>query len=149
MPGRMKQTTMKALYTALLATVIVGLVAAGCGDSGSSDPLTKAQFLQEGNSICEDAETERSEALQSAADGDPEVAELATDALPPVEEMTEELSELDGPAGERGEVQAIVDAFNEGVEEVKADPGDPAVAISAFTEANTLAESYGLTDCTI
>jgi hypothetical protein len=134
-------------YLVAVAIVGAGLLAVGCGDS-SSGPLTKAEFVQEANSICRDADAERSEALQ-AADGDAELANLAIDAVAPVESMAEELGELSPPAGEAKEVRAIVAAFEAGVAEVKAEPADPTTAIAAFAEANELAEDSGLTDCVV
>ena len=133
---------------ASVAGVVAGFVA-GCGGSSDADPLNTAQFVQEANSICASAEAERNEALRDAADGEPGLAELANEALPSVEEMTEELGELGAPVSDRSEVQAIVNAFNAGIEEVKVNPANPAIAIAAFSEANKLAEAYGLTECVV
>ena len=133
----------------MIASLLAGLALTGCGGSSSADPTNKAQVIQEANSICVSAAFERSEALEEAADGDPQVAQLAVDALQPVEEMTEELADLAAPAGEENEIKAIVRAFEASIREVRAEPADPTVVIAAFAEPNRLAEEYGLTDCAI
>jgi dihydroorotase-like cyclic amidohydrolase len=126
-------------------TLVAGLLS-GCG--GSSDPLTKAEFTQEASSICRDAKAEQAEALQ-AVDENAGLAELTSDALSPVQSMTEELSELSPPPADTQEVKALIEAFEAGVADVKASSADPAVSIAAFAEANQLAEAYGLADCVV
>lgn len=143
------KATAGTLTAVSIVSVIAGLGLLGCGSSSSAEPTNKAQVVQEANSICEGAAAKRSEALEKAADGDPQIAQLAVDALQPVEEMTEELGELVVPAGERDEIRAIVSAFEASIRKVRAEPGDPTAAIAAFAEPNQLAEEYGLTDCTI
>jgi hypothetical protein len=139
----------KRILTAMIIASIAGLLVIGCGDSSSADPLTKTQLVDEANSICTSADAERSEALDEEGDANPGLADLSRSALLPVEEMTEDLAEWTAPPGEAQKVRAIVEAFEAGVAEVRADPADPTVAISAFGEANELAESYGLTACVI
>jgi hypothetical protein len=137
----------KGLYVMLICALISGFYGAGCG--GSSDPLTKAEFTEEANSICREAEAERNEALRQAADSNQGLAALANEALAPAEEMIEELEDLSPPTGEAKEVEKMIQAYKAGVAEVRGDPANPETAISAFAEANQLAESYGLTDCVI
>ena len=45
-------------------------------------------------------------------------------------------------------MDAIIDALDEGIEELEADPGS-ALTDSPFDELNQRAIVYGLTDCTI
>ena len=139
----------KYFYMALAFVLVTGVFAAGCGGSGSSDPLTKAEFVEQGNSICRETGTERSKALRDAADGDPGLAELTAAALTPTQEMIEELGELNPPNSDAAKVTAMLKAFRAGIAEVEADPANPTVAMAAFAEASKLAESYGLTDCVI
>jgi hypothetical protein len=133
---------------ALASAFIFGALLAGCGGSGSSGPLTKAEFVQQAKSICQDAEAEQGEALR-AADGASGLAELTLDALSPVQDMAEELAELSPPPGDAKKTAAIIEAVEAGVAEVKADPVAATAAIGAFAEANKLAEAYGLTGCVI
>lgn len=62
--------------------------------------------------------------------------------------MRDELNELDTPEGDEEQVDAIIDALDEGIEELEADPGS-ALTDSPFDELNQRAIVYGLTDCTI
>src|ERR1043166_5193165 len=126
---------------AIASAFVFGMLVAGCGGSDSSGPLTKAEFVQEAKSICQNAEVEQGEALR-AADSASGLAKLTLAALPPVEEMAEELAELSPPAGDAKEIAAIIEAVEAGVAEVKADPVAATAAIGAFAEANKLAEAY-------
>jgi hypothetical protein len=134
---------------ALLASLVGGLVLVGCGGSSSAEPLKKPQFAREANSICQEAEAERAKALKNTASSQSGLAELTTIALPPIQKMTEELGELGVPVGDDKEVDAIIAAFEKGVERVEADPANLDAAVVAFAEANKLAEDYGLADCAI
>jgi hypothetical protein len=149
----MKQTSSKAVYAVVLGASVAALILAGCGGSGGSSgnapPLKKPQFIAQANSICKQAETERNEALKDAANGEPELGELTDAALPSLQKMTEELGELGPPKGDKEEVETIVGAFEEGASEVEDNSTDPTAQISAFAEADKLAEEYGLTDCAI
>jgi hypothetical protein len=141
--------------------LIAGVLAIGCGGSSSggststssvstsSGPLDKSEFVQQANAICANAESERDEVLRSAGGAEPTGGELAMDALPPVQKMTEELGELTPPAGDEKQVTRIVAAFEAGIEKIEANPGDLNADIAAFAEADRLAEAYGLTECTI
>jgi hypothetical protein len=139
----------KRLRVVALSIFVVVLLLTGCGGSGSSDPLTKAEFIREATSICRSADSEQDKALRDAAGGDPELSELTVDALSPVESMTEELGELNPPPGDTKEVNALIEALEAGAAKVKANPADPAISTTAFAEANDLAEAYGLAECIV
>lgn len=149
----MEQTWSKVAYARSLTALLVALLVAGCGGSGSAAPaapLKKPQFVQQANSICKNAEAERNEAMREAVDGEPEAAEFVTEAaLPPVQQMTEELGDLGAPVGDQKEAQAIIGAFEAGIKKIEADPTDLTAGVGAFDHANKLALEYGLVDCTI
>jgi hypothetical protein len=145
--GIMVQKGDSMLLAVSLAALIAALVVAGCGGGGNSDPLTKSEFVEQANSICKDAAAERDAALEDVAKGDSEFVTEA--ALPPVQKMTEELSELVPPVGDKKEVQAIVAAFRAGIKKVEADPTNLVSDVGAFAQADKLATEYGLTDCVI
>jgi hypothetical protein len=143
-----------ALSMALVAFVMAGSIVSGCGGSDQAASLTKSQFVREANSICRNAEHQRLTALSNSntedAGNEPDQAELMTDiALPPVQEMTEELAELGIPTGDETEVQAIISAFEQGIATVNEDPTNVSAGMRAFSDATKLAEAYGLTDCGI
>lgn len=139
---------------ALLTAALLAAIAAGCGNSSSTEPLTKAEFVAQADAICASAQQERksqSKELveQNAEAAGSEEAEAATQQLlEPVEKMTEELADLGPPKGDAQEVAAIIAAFEKGSAAVSADPTGPKVT-SAYGEANQLAAEYGLADCSI
>lgn len=145
------------VFSALVGTLAIALIVAGCGSS-EPDPLTKAEFIKQGNAICVQAGQERDAALKQAAKEGAQRSEESSEAeldryvtevaLPPIQKMTEELGGLGAPKKDERQVAAIVRGFEEGTEKLEANPhsalgGDP------FTGANKLAAAYGLTDCNI
>lgn len=139
-----------------LAVLGLALHAVGCG-GGESGPLTKAAFVKEGNAICAHAAEERGSALKEAGEEDDQnfsssEAELewaVTEvALPPLQEMTEEIADLAAPKGDGKRVNSIVAALEGAIKKSEADPSG-AVTGLPFTQANRRAETYGLSECTI
>ena len=145
------------VFSVLVGALAIALIVVGCGSS-EPDPLTKAEFIKQGNAICVQAGQEREAALKEAAkegtQGSEESSEAELDryvtevALPPIQKMTDELDGLGAPKKDEKQVEAIVAGFEEDIEKLEADPhsalgGDP------FTGANKLAAAYGLTECKI
>lgn len=141
----------KSIATAALALLACFLVACG---SDSSEPLTKAAFLQQGNEICREATEQRDEDLKAASEdsdgsgGEEEMANFVDAALESVHEMADGLEGLEPPKQEQKEVAAIVRGFNEGIEQTEANPSD-GISGSAFEKANEAAARYGLSDCQV
>jgi hypothetical protein len=152
----MLQAGDKAIYAAGLAILFTVFGLAGCGSSSEAETLTKPEFVKQANKICGSAQSERVEALEKALKGDPNPKpqreeELVTDViLPTIQQMTEELGELGPPKGDEKEVQAIVSAFEGGVQKVEENAGaDLTKDVAEFNHANELAEEYGLTGCRV
>jgi hypothetical protein len=132
----------------------VAAVGAGCG--GGSDAPTKAEFVKEGNAICQQAGKRKNSAilayLKENQQSKPTQAleeKLVTDiALPPFQTMSEELRELGTPSGDEDDVEAIIAAFEGTIENVEA---NPVAALTSsddlFSKANELAADYGLSAC--
>lgn len=151
-----------------LVAVVVLWVASGCGSGSSSGatssestttaapttPLSKPEFARRANAICRNAAAQRREAQKEAIAKGEEVArseeaKVAMEALvAPVGSMTEELAELGAPKGEEKQVEAIIAAFEAGIESLEANPVSSHAA-TAFARADKLAVEYGLTDCVI
>lgn len=141
--------------SAMIAVVLAGV---GCG-SGDDDSLSKAEFIEQGNAICKAGEKASDAGVAAFIKAEAkklpgkktlnrkgEERMIAEGAVPPLEEMVRELSELDVPDGEEKTVNAIIAKFEDGVAEVSKDTsiaftGDP------FGEAIEAAEKYGLTSC--
>jgi hypothetical protein len=139
----------------LLASIgfVLAAVGVGCGGSDDPAPLTRSEFVKQANEICSSAESERkqeSEDLGSAEEGDQATEQEAVAAalVSPVESMVEDLDGLGPPKGDEKQVEAIVVAFEAGIDRLEAEPVG-AGAVAAFSKANGLALEYGLTDCTI
>jgi hypothetical protein len=150
--------------TTLVAVVCgVGLLAAGCGSSKSSSgtagtaskpALTKAQFLAQGNAICEEgsrklavAQKELEKTVGSAAPTEAQVTAYATSAfVPSIQGQIEKIRALGGPAGEEATVGHMLDVAQSALNEVKT---KPALLLSGhpFAGFAKLAHPYGLTAC--
>jgi len=143
---------------ALLAGVLaVALVAAGCG-GGSSAPLTKAELIKEGNAVCsngsEQIKTEAAEFLKENHINRREVLGTAqyrelteTVVTPTLQQETEEIRALGAPNGEEKEVNALLDALEQGIKNAEKYPNDIFKRAEALAEANKKANEYGLKEC--
>jgi ABC-type Zn uptake system ZnuABC Zn-binding protein ZnuA len=130
---------------------------AGCGSSSSGDssePISKTAFLKQGNGICEQAVKQREEDLKAATEdsdgsgGSEGMAHLVDTALESIENMADELAELDPPAAQKKEAEALVKELEKEIEAVQADPDDP-INASSFKVANATAHEARLYACQI
>jgi hypothetical protein len=144
----------KGIFRTIVAAVVVALLA-GCGKSETgSASLTKAQFVEEANAVCEKWQEGREDALAAATRkfaGKKSSSEMEEEAvlmiLRPYEEATRNLGELRYPEAEEAKVRAIVITMEEAAKRVKADPGTALESDLPFRKANELSEKYGLTRC--
>ncbi len=153
----------KRLIVLLAGVLAIAVVAAGCGSSSddsseSTTALTKAEFIEQGDAICEKGSKQISdEAEEFAKDNDVDTSNptdeqqeevIATVVAPSLQTQADELSELGAPDGEEGKTAAIIDALEAGVEELEDDPGvlleDGAEPLD---KANELATKYGFKAC--
>ncbi|HET7589047.1 MAG TPA: hypothetical protein VFK14_02510 [Solirubrobacterales bacterium] len=137
------------------ALALFALLITGCGGSGSKE-LSKAEFVKQGNAICEEATKAREKALVEFSEttnpkANQEVVreKLLAKILPLYEGAAEQLGELGAPAGDKAKVEGIVEAMEEAAARVEADPQTAAVGSLPFKKANEAAESYGLKACAI
>jgi hypothetical protein len=151
-----------AVSAIVLAACVLG---SGCGGdsdstttaSGPSKPLTKAEFVRQGDAICKKGISEKNRAIEESLDklsakqrADQATLErlLVEVALPPVQEMAEELDDLGAPKGEKKKVAIVVDALKTALEDAEA---DPATALNEseeiFGRSDRLAGRYGLKAC--
>jgi hypothetical protein len=111
--------------------------------------LTKDQFVQQANQICDQGNKELDTASQALGQNPTadQISSFATDTVvPAVERQVSDIRALGAPAGDEEQVNALLDAAQADAEKVKSDPtvlanGDP------FADANKLADDYGLTSC--
>lgn len=149
-----------------LAALVALVTIAGCGggasssgdsaSSGAGPALTKAQFVKKANQICRAAEKKRGVVIKAAIEAVPtgsqlsvaEQEELVLQALPPYDEMAQELSDLGAPAGDEAKVARFVSAFEAAIERARREPKS-AINGAAFRTTNELASKYGLASCVI
>jgi hypothetical protein len=143
---------MRRTICALLAVAMLAL--AGCGGddegSGSGEPLTKAEFLEQGNAVC----AEGNEAIEAAGadlnqNSPPEEIEaFASETLvPEIQGQIDGLRDLSPPEGDEDQVEAIIDAAQEANDQLEEDPSLVTSNEDPFNEANDLASEYGLEEC--
>lgn len=138
---------------ALLALALLALFAIGCGSSDSSDSsseaLSKADYIEQGNAICDKGNAELAAAAKEIG-SNPSKAQIesyATDTLiPNLEDQAAALRALGAPEGDQETVDAIYTALDDGIAATK---DDPSVVVSddPFSKANDLAAAYGLSAC--
>jgi len=147
--------------------VAAAIALAACGDDESSDTsttsseastsstsseaLTKEEFVAQANAICAQGNKEIDAAANDVfSSGKPSPAEMedfvTQDLLPSVEDQVQQISELPPPEGDEEQVQEILDAAEQGIEEGKSDPQSFQKA-DPFAEANQLAVAYGMKEC--
>jgi hypothetical protein len=140
-------------------------IAVGCGgdddDNGSAATttttataaaLSKEQFLKRGNQICSQGEKHINQAEKKLGN-DPSQAEIdqftTKTAIPTIQYEIAGVDGLPPPSGDEEQVDAIVSAAQQGLDELKADPSliTAGGQENPFAEANKLANQYGLTAC--
>jgi hypothetical protein len=153
----------RGLRLPIVGALLVVLTAVGCGggDSGDTVAATKADFVKKADAVCAETqkkiESEFRSYVESRGGKEPKKAsalaaaqaEIAEKILIPAKQQeAEELGALEVPSGSERQVKAIVDAFEEEVEETKE---SPELAVTEGTQASgkatKLAREYGLTSC--
>jgi len=149
---------MTGRYTALLVTCALAGFGGGCGDDdeGNGDrPLTKAEYIKQGDGICRAANRELNregedyfEGLTSEAARD-RIVEFSTQiAIPNVQGQIDDLRALQAPEGDEKTVTAIYDAADDAITELEQRPEQIIQEdLPAFREANRLAQEYGFKVC--
>lgn len=157
---------MRAVLVApLAASVAIAVLAAGCGDEGSTAP-TRAEFVAGVNEICAEtrsrieseftaygaskARRKAEGAQRSGALTPDEVAAKVAQKIiiPAMGDEVDELRALGLPNRENDRAEELLDAFGEGVRKAKAHPERAARDGSeAFGEARRLAREFGIENC--
>lgn len=165
---------MSKRFIAMLAgaLAVVALVA-GCGSSDNGDstaaaetssadtndapPLSKAEFIKQGDEICGETGVKLLEGIDEFAkehgseDSGPseeEAEELVLDViLPLIQTQAEELDALGAPKGEEAKVEEIVAGLEEAVTEGQEDPSTATGTESPFVEVDQKSADFGFKVC--
>lgn len=123
---------------------------------GGSSSLSKEEFIAKAGAICTREKTKGLEEMgeyvkQHPATGKAKLEEigeaLQTVFLPAVQRQVDQIRALGAPAGDEDEVEAILDALEEAVQEAgQGTPSNGSFA-KAFASSASLAREYGLAAC--
>jgi hypothetical protein len=143
------------LTAALVGVLALAAIASGCG-SGGDERLTKAEFIEQADAICKQANNRIRKEYEafvkenvgqngvSRAQGT-EVGENIL--LPNVQSQAEEVRELEPPEVDEDQIAAMLDAFEAGVRKGREEPKSLFSADYPLDEANAMAHKYGLKVC--
>jgi hypothetical protein len=150
----------RASLAVLAALVVLAAIVAGCGgddDSDtSSDSLTKAEFVKQGDAICEKANEEsEAEAEKFAKENDfklerptkEQLEEAVSEILVPnFKRQVDDLKALGAPEGDEEQVEEIISSLETTADEIE---GDPSLVFEEqiLKEPAQLAEDYGFKVC--
>lgn len=151
----------KGLIATLVGVAAIAMIVAGCGSSSddSTSSLTKAEFIAQADAICKKGNAEIESGFEDFAkeagikkNEEPSTAQgvevSETVLIPYIKEQSEELRDLGAPSGDEGEITAMLDSLDEGIEEAEADPEALFTSKSdPFGPANKKAKEYGLEVC--
>jgi len=136
--------------------------ATGCGggDDETTDgggALTKSEFIEEADAICEKGDAAIAEGADEYAEDNDVDVEKPTKAqqegvivdvvAPGIRGQGEEIDELEAPAGDEEEIEAMLDALETGADELESDPAQLLEGKNPLAQGSKLASEYGLKSC--
>lgn len=122
-------------------------------DGSGSGPLTKSQFIKQGDAICQKVPTRYRELLQEFEKENkgkkPSTAEANLNAaVPPLPEAAEELEGLTPPEGDEQKAEAIIAALEAATKGLEEKPTSELTGPkSPFAEFQKLTREYGFQVC--
>lgn len=141
---------------------VVAVAIAGCGGGGggTTAEISKTAFVKQANEICVKTQeqassefrtylTQHGSQIQSPAQEKAAQVEVGeTIVIPAKQQEVEELRALGSPHGDEKRVEAIVAAYDEGIEIAEEHPEEATKdGTEAFGKAERLATTYGLEGC--
>jgi hypothetical protein len=128
-----------------------GAPAATDSSASSDEGLSKEEFIAEADEICTESDKEIQtavvEKLGAATASTEDLTDMiATVYIPGREDQLEQIRALGTPAGDNGELEEVLSAFDEGIADLKANPV-PEGNSGTLAEAVRLAKRYGFKAC--
>ncbi len=119
--------------------------------------ISKSAFLKRADAICQQAYDRVAEGFRRFVRGRKDEAFADIDSirryadtvlLPAKRQQLEELRALGAPSEDEDQVEAILDAYEDGIQLAEDDPRAAVTStFGVFVEATELAEEYGLENC--
>jgi len=149
----------------LIVPVAIGLataaIVAGCGGGGNDTAsLSKAEFVKKANEVCAKTQGQMAAGLKALAVSyhgkEPKGAALAaaqrkfvkTVIAPAKLKEAEQLREMGIPPSDRGRIETITDALEEGIKEAENHPEETVTGeAEPLLRAEKLSREYGLKNC--
>jgi hypothetical protein len=145
-----------------LSTGIIGcgavliFILAGCGGgsgSTSDGEISKANFLKQGNAICEKQNAAMEQALQQLSKGENKPSRAAqarfvsVTVVPDIEAEIAALESLSYPSQDEEAIETFLAEAENALHEVKKEPGILTNGAGPFASADKFASTYGLSAC--
>jgi hypothetical protein len=145
----------KRLIALLAALAALAMIVAGCGGDGdSTDSLTKAEFVKQGNAICVEGEKKLEAEIEEFFEGEKQPTKVQLEEaanavfLPSLRKQVGEIRDLGLPSEGAGEADKALKAAEEALKKGEEDPSILLVqGPGPFAEATKLAKEFGLTKC--
>lgn len=136
----------------MLVVAVAALLMAACGGGGQE--LSKATYIERGNAICADSQRRIESALGSAfktpgeIPSDEAITAFATRTMAPtIQREVDRLRDLEPPSGDRDRIDDMIQAGQDGVDEVRQDPTIILSSSKSFERYRELSSAYGLQGC--
>ena len=134
-----------------LGILVAALAAAGCG---GDETQSKAAWVEQADGICATSEEVLNQAAEdqfggTAPDVDDQASFVTDEVVPSLQSQHDEIADLASPEGAEQQADALLAALQTAIDKLEADPASitEAGAKAPLTEANQLADEFGLTDC--
>jgi len=150
-------------FFAAAAALALLVLVAGCGgedEDPTTSPDAKAEFIAEVDRLCTESGEESNAAVQERLQpegkkppvvDDNQVIEIYEDiTIPSLEELFDRIGRLEPPPGDEDEIDAILAAADEALEQANEDPpilAKPPGQGNPFDETNALEQEYGFEVC--
>lgn len=144
---------MKKIVVGLL---LLGSLVAGCGKDEKpaepeGPPLTKAQVIKQGDAICRAGAKRVERAAGRRLGEDSTRADVrrfvVRTMIPELERQVSDLRALRPPARDAPQIDAMLDAAEEGIAEARENPIRALTDPKVFAKANRIATKYGFKVC--
>jgi hypothetical protein len=146
----------KRLSATVAGVLAIGAIAAaGCGGNDDNDNgletsnLSKSEWIAQADQICAESdkgiEQQAGQFFKGRPTPETEAQFVQQAVVPGIESANSQIRELGAPEGDEDQVQAMLDAADQGLTKVKADPS--ALQQGALEPGAELSKQYGLKVC--